>query len=55
MKQVLSNKKNLTYYWTILLNPIALVVYYKCIKTLSTLCMYGGLRRRAPIIVGCGA
>ena len=55
MKQVLSNKKNLTYYWTILLNPIALVVYYKCIKTLSTLCMYGGLRRRAPIVVGCGA
>ena len=27
----------------------------KCIKTLSVLCMYGGLRRRAPIIVGCGA
>ena len=28
---------------------------YKCIKTLSVLCMYGGLRKRAPIIVGCGA
>ena len=48
------NKKNLIYYWTILLNPIALIIFYKCIKTLSALCMYGGLRRRAPIIVGCG-
>lgn len=49
------NKKNLIYYWAILLNPIALLIFYKCIKTLSALCMYGGLRRRAPIIVGCGA
>ena len=48
------NKKNLIYYWAILINPIALLIFHKCIKTLSTLCMYGGLRRRAPIIVGCG-
>ena len=48
------NKKNLIYYWAILLNPIALMIFYKCIKTLSVLCMYGGLRRRAPIIAGCG-
>lgn len=48
------NKKNLIYYWTILLNPVVLMIFYKCIKTLSILCMYGGLRRRAPIIAGCG-
>lgn len=48
------NKNNLIYYWTILINPIVLLIFYKCIKTLSALCMYGGLRRRAPIIVGCG-
>ena len=49
------NKNNLIYYWAILINPIALLIFHKCIKTLSTLCMYGGLRRRAPIIVGCGS
>lgn len=48
------NKKNIIYYWAILLNPIALMIFYKCIKILSALCMYGGLRRRAPISVGCG-
>ena len=48
------NKKNLIYYWAILLNPIVFMIFYKCIKTLSILCMYGGLRRRAPVIAGCG-
>ena len=48
------NKRNLIYYWAILLNPIALMIFNKCIKILSALCIYGGLRRRAPIIVGCG-
>ena len=28
------NKNNLIYYWAILINPIALLIFYKCIKTL---------------------
>lgn len=46
--------KNKILYWTILLNPIIIALFYKCIKVSSDLCMYGGIRRRVPTILGCG-
>lgn len=46
--------KNLILYWVILINPIALLLFQMCLKTFAALCMYGGLRKRAPLIVGLG-
>ena len=46
--------KNKILYWTILLNPVIIVLFYKCIKVLADLCIYGGIRRRVPTILGCG-
>ncbi|MBQ9990608.1 MAG: exo-alpha-sialidase [Lachnospiraceae bacterium] len=42
-------------YWAILLNPVFLGIYFYGMQTLYKLCKYGGLRRRAPIILLCGA
>ena len=42
------------FYWLTLLNPIALALLYKFMDVLSDLAMYGGIRRRVPIIAGCG-
>ena len=44
--------KNLILYWVILINPIVLLLFQMCLKTFAALCMYGGLRKRAPQIVG---
>lgn len=38
----------------ILINPIVLLLFQVCLKTLAALCMYGGLRKRAPLIIGLG-
>ena len=47
-------KVNRRIYWITLLNPIAIILFYKVMEYLSDLCMYGGLRRRVPMIAGCG-
>ena len=47
-------KVNRRIYWITLLNPIAIILFYKVMEYLSDLCMYGGLRRRVPMIAGYG-
>ena len=53
MKEIL-RKPNRIIYWITLFNPIAIILFYKFMDVLSALCMYGGIRRRVPTIVGCG-
>lgn len=40
-------------YWTILLNPVFIVVCALGLHFLYQLCQYGGLRRNAPWVLGC--
>ena len=47
-------KANRRIYWITLLNPIVIILFYKFMEYLSALCMYGGIRRRVPMIAGCG-
>lgn len=41
-------------YWAVLVNPIIVILYFAGMKQLAGLCMYGGVRRRLPIIAACG-
>ena len=47
-------KTNRIIYWITLLNPVAIFLFYKFVKVLSDLCMFGGIRRRVPTIALCG-
>ena len=47
-------KVNRRIYWITLLNPIVIILFYKFMEYLSALCMYGGIRRRVPMIAGYG-
>lgn len=40
-------------YWTVLFNLLFLVLYIIGLRTLYLLCLFGGVRRRLPIIVAC--
>ena len=41
-------------YWTVLFNLLFLVLYIIGLRTLYRLCLFGGVRRRLPIVVACG-
>lgn len=41
-------------YWAILFNPLFVALYFVGMRWLYELCMYGGIRRRLPVIAVCG-
>ncbi|MDD3338608.1 MAG: hypothetical protein PHS82_07090 [Lachnospiraceae bacterium] len=42
-------------YWAVLFNPVFVLLYVLGCRYLYLLCQYGGVRRRLPVIVCCGA
>lgn len=41
-------------FWTILLNPVFLGLYFIGMRQLYDLCLFGGVRRKLPLIAACG-
>lgn len=42
-------------YCSILISPVIILIYGCWLRTVYQLCQYGGIRRRAPVIIGLGA
>lgn len=42
-------------FWTILLNPLFLVLYFVQLRVLYQLCQFGGVQKRVPILLVLGA